>query len=64
MALMCPSSLTLAGQHGDSSNSGLPWFCRRQYMPLEGNHYPEGEQQLLDSKAKIKAQLGSADEEC
>ena len=33
-------------------------------MPLEGNHYPEGEQQLLDSKAKIKAQLGSADEEC
>ena len=31
-------------------------------MPLEGNHYPEGEQQLLDSKSKIKAQL--AEEEC
>jgi len=35
----------------------------RQYMPLEGNNYPEGELAAVDSsKDRIKAQLG--DEQC
>ena len=36
--------------------------CRRQYMPLDGNNYPEGSTELLQSKDMIKAHLG--DNQC